>query len=244
MTFSLFKDTLVPALSSKAATPILSVVMTPPSLDQLTHHPQYFGEDLAQPMSNASTSHGNFNEATKSIELNDYASIINNKNRKNFSLLLIKNLMQDCSEAAGSSATCSVVSPMEDTLAEKGEQKIQGKYEKLDWKGTKADASAARKVSRNCKKLASLELSYKSESYRKKKFVVLPDASMDAEESKGAMKKQFKYLCKVINTNLSQIDAMKKQPLQKNTGQENARNKTAMFSTQTYIHYNATQQNM
>lgn len=244
MTFSMFKDTLVPALSSKAATPILSVVMTPPSLDQLTNHAQYFGEDLPQPMSNASTSHGTSNEATKSIELTDYASIINNKNRKNFSSLLIKNLMQDGSECAGSSAASSVASPMDDTLAEKGEQKIQGKYEKLDWKSTEAVASAARKVSRNCRKLASLELSYKSQSYPKKKFAVLPDASMVAEESKGAMKKQFKYLCKAINTNLSQIDAMKKQPLQKNSGQENAGNKAAMFSSQTYIHYNASQQSM
>jgi hypothetical protein len=85
-------DSLAP-LQSKAATPILSVVMTPPSLD-LPNHVQYFIEDLVQPMSNASTSHVS-NEATKAIELNDYSSIISNKNRKNFSTLLIKNLMQD-----------------------------------------------------------------------------------------------------------------------------------------------------
>lgn len=216
--------------------------MTPPSLDQLTNHGQYFGEDLTQPMSNASTSHGTSNEATKSIELNDYSSIINNKNRKNFSSLLIKNLMLDGSEAA--SSTSSVASPMEEST-DKGEQKIQGKYEKLNWKSTD-EAAAAKKVSRNCKKLASLELSYKSQSYPKKKFAVLPDASMVSEESKGAMKKQFKYMCKAINTNLSQIDAMKKQPLKNGTQemQPGAENKAAMFSSQTYIHYNASQKNM
>ena len=94
---------------AKAQPTFLSVVMTPPSLENLavsSNQAQYFSEDLIHTtnsvFNNVGGSVSAFNcgsghhvESTKAIEFNDYSTIINNKERLNFSSLLIQNLTSE-----------------------------------------------------------------------------------------------------------------------------------------------------
>ena len=62
-------------------------------------------------------------------------------------------------------------------------------------------------------------------------------------EDKSALKKEFKQLVRAINTNLSQIETMKKQPMKYGGSAElgAAGSRWPTFNSQTYIHYNASQ---
>lgn len=149
---SLLKDPIVPVLHSKAATPI-SVVMTPPSLD-LPNHVHCFIDDLTQPLSNTNSSANShsYNETTKSIEFNDYSSIINNKNRKNFSSLLIKNLLVEETTAVGD----VLLNTNDEQDRDKIAMEVIGKYEKLDWKNQQVVTKKAKKLGKYYKYITLL----------------------------------------------------------------------------------------
>ncbi len=215
------KDPLV--LQSKAATPILSVVMTPPSLDHC------FVDELAQPLSNphAGNAHSaNHTELTKSLELNDYSSIVGNKNRKNFSSLLINDLKTEdhtCDmDVDSKTLTATSLAPAATTMT-------ASKYEKVEVA-----------LARNVKKLEVKQKTCADLSYKSHQPLVKTTLKADGSD-KDALKHEFKQLVKSINSNLSRIDMFRRKPVHTRlvNDQQTTTGGQSQSTHQTYIHYSA-----
>lgn len=201
--------------------------MTPPSLDHLN----YVIDDHTQPTSNLNNANSTHiqSESTKSIEFNDYSSIVSHKDRKNFSSLLKKNLTEDDTEQKDLDTI--------ETFVQAKDEPVLSKYEKLDFTALK-NSEETKKVKKMKKNKAALELKYKSQMSYTKAQRSLPSTMSDDDPSlskKENLKKQFKCLVKSINTNLNQIKTIKKKSLksQVNTNEQSSLNSL------TYIHYNS-----
>ena len=142
---------------TKAQPTFLSVVMTPPSLENLavsSNQAHYFSEDLIQSTnavlnnvggSASANSYGSGHhiEFTKAIEFNDYSTIIKNKDRQNFSTLLIQNLTSETAVKAERDNHIHSIPNQPNNYENNNffttSDKISSKYERLNLKNLKTE---------------------------------------------------------------------------------------------------------